>query len=214
MKFGFEKSKWFVVQSGVIAVLLNSVSSAAFAGSHSFINSQRSSIESHVFVSQEVEGSYGQKKTSSLDDVAETHFWSGFGFRNALGIEIMKFIQFSASHTFVNDRNRDNSLERLSGSRVAADLKLEFTSPIGNLEAGSGLTAARLDYQKQLDSASFYGTGMYYSLGLNYFVSSRVSVYGNARLYRDNMIKTGGSSEVENIRSNSTAVGFGVSLWL
>lgn len=192
--------------------------SAAFAGpGHAVINSQRSSENNNVFVSQAVEGEYGHmnKIAAGLSpDQGENRVWQGYGFRNTVGVELLKFTQFSVSHSFVNMRSKASSLENLHGSRLAGEARVVFSSPIGNMEAGGGVTASTMDYTRLLENSDFLGSGYYYTLGLNYFLSQRVSVFGHGKMIRENLVRNGGSSQIENIKTKTNNAGIGFSLWL
>ena len=76
------------------------------------------------------------------------------------------------------------------------------------------MIATRYDYQKDLDTSDFYGSGFYYSIGMNYFMTDRVSAFGVAKMINEHSVKGGGSSETNDIASNMTNLGFGFSLWL
>lgn len=188
-----------------------------FAETHAMIQSMRSSSETNVFVSQCVEGEYGaftKFRSGEKDTAAESRIWRGYGFRNTLGLELMKFTQFSVSHTFVNMRSKADSLENIHGSRFTGELKLVFAAPIGNLEAGGGFLGSRYDYQRQLDNADYLASGYFYSLGVNYFMSSRVSIFSQGKMNRENLVRNAGSAEVSNIKTETSSVGMGFSLWI
>jgi hypothetical protein len=194
----------------------------AVAQSHAYINYTRNSAESHVFVQQSVDGEYGRyTSTGSVtgeDGVArpltQAQYWKGYGIGTTLGLELMKFIQFVGGHTFVNMRTKNDALESLNGSRLHGGLRAVFSAPVANLELGMGLQGSRLDYQKQLENASFYGSGTYYSLGLNYFMSSQVSVYYEAKMAKEHLVESGGSSSMDAIDTNMTLMGLGFRIWL
>jgi len=114
----------------------------------------------------------------------------------------------------LNMRSKGNSLENLRGSRLSAEAKLVFAAPIGNMEAGGGMLASNTTYQRMLDNADFLGSGYYYTLGLNYFFSSRVSFFVNGKSIRENHVRNGGNSSVENIRTETNGFGMGFSFWL
>ena len=211
--------RWVATVGVAVSVAL---APAAAAQTHNYINMMRSSTESHLFVQQSLDGEYGKYTTEG--DVAteggghktfsQTNFWKGYGIGTSIGLEVLKFVQMVAGHTFVNLRYKDDALESLNGSRLTAALRLVFLAPIGNLEAGSGITGARLDYQKQLDNASFYGNGVYYSLGLNYFVNGRVSFYYEAKTQREHLVRNGGNASVDTIDTDATLMGVGFRIWL
>lgn len=191
------------------------VGGTALAESHSYINYQRSSTQSQIFVEQSVEGEYGVYMTNgATEEDSAKQFWKGYGIATEVGVELMKFLQFTASHTFVNMRFKEDALQSLNGSRMNAGLRLSFLSPVGNLEAGGGFQGSRLDYQKQLENASFYGSGVYYSLGVNYFLSSRVSVDVQGRMGREHLDRSSGSSSVRSIDTSTSQMGIGFRIWL
>ena len=199
----------------IVAAVLAPMSAAqsARAESHEYINYMRSSAESHFFVEQSAEAEYGKYASNGAQDGLK-QFWKGYGISTTIGLELMKFVQFEAGHTFVNMRYKEDALESLSGSRLNAGLRFSFLSPIGNLEAGGGLLGARYDYQKQLENASFYGSGVYYSLGVNYFLSSRVSIFGEGKMTHEHLERDGGSSVTSSIDTEATQMGFGFRIWL
>lgn len=202
---------------GVLALATPSL-----AQSHAYYNYTRSSTESKVFFQQAVDGEYGQHTVSgnttnedgSKTPYESTQYWKGYGINTSLGLELMKFIQFTAGHTFVNLRHKDDALESLNGSRVNAGIRAVFLAPVANLELGTGLLGSRLDYQKQLENASFYGSGLYYSLGLNYFMSSRISVYYEAKMDKEHLVRNGGSTGVDAMDTEMTLMGLGIRIWL
>jgi hypothetical protein len=208
---------------GFAAVLLTS--EIALAQSHDYITTFRSGTTSHVYISQSLDGEYGLyslhgKLVPSPTDPTETvvgddtAHWRGVGFRTAIGIELLKFIQFSAGHTFLNLRNQEDGLEQLQGSRLHADCSLVFASPIGNLEAGVGASILRADYRRMLENSSFVGSGTTYSLGTNYFMTSQLSVFAKGRVHQEHLMRNGGSATVRRIDTDTTAVSLGFRIWL
>jgi hypothetical protein len=85
---------------------------------------------------------------------------------------------------------------------------------VANLEAGGGVVGTRYDYQRDLTTSDFYGSGVYYSLGFNYFISERISLFGQAKMIDEHSIRTGGDPNAKTIRSQTTNLGTGFSLWL
>lgn len=200
---------------------LTAQSATAQNVSHSYVNLTRSSIVSHIFVEQSIEGEFGQYSTSGRKDsdegvtnYSDTQDWKGYGIGTQIGIEWLKFVQFSAGHTFVNMRHQEDSLESLSGSRLHAGARLVFLAPLFNLELGTGFQGSRLDYQKQLEHASFHGSGLYQEIGFNYFTSSRISVFCRGKLAQEHLARTGGSSSVKDMDTDTTQLGAGFRIWM
>jgi hypothetical protein len=188
---------------------------------HNYVNTIRSSAVSHIFVSQSVEGEFGEYKTSAGSNTLSlstnstaTSKWRGYNISQTLGIEIFKFIQFNVSHSMMSMRSTASSLERIGGSRFSGGAKFVFLAPLANLEAGGGVIGTRYDYQRQTNTSDFYGTGLYYSLGFNYFVSERVSFFGQAKSIEEHSVRSGGDVDTKTIKSNTTNIGTGFTLWL
>ena len=194
--------------------------SSAYGFSHKYLNQTRSGTKTNVFVSQGVEGEYGKYTLNSKDEAANgasrsgVQNWQGYGLRTAVGVEVMKFIQFSANHTLSNMRTGGGAVQRLSGSKLGGEVRFVFESPLGNLEAGAGALGSRLDYQKAAEFASYYGSGTYYTMGVNYFMTPSVSVFGQAKMFQENLVRTSGPESLGDFRTNTTAVGAGFSLWI
>lgn len=193
---------------------------------HNYVNTMRSGAVSHFYVSQSLDGEYGKfsatsKPGSSADAMASvggiapaSDSWRGFGIGTAFGLEILKFVQFTGGHTFVSLRRNDDGLQTLSGSRLHAGAKFVFTAPLANLELGGGLLGSRMDLVQRLQRGDYYGSGMFYSLGMNYFLSSQVSIFGSVKTLQERLVQTGGDSTYDTIRNNSTTIGTGFSIWL
>ena len=192
--------------------------------SHNLINTTRSSWNNHIFVSESVEGEFGTMheegdatpasgSTAASTGVSEGK-WQGYNTTTTLGLEVMKFIQFNISHSGVNMRSSKTSLEHLSGSRFSGGARFVFLAPIANLEAGGGVIGTRYDYQKDLETSGYYGSGYYYSLGMNYFMSERVSIFGVAKVISEHSVKSGGNADANTLTANTTSIGAGFTLWL
>jgi hypothetical protein len=193
----------------------------------------------YVFVQQSVDGEYGThtntlsptagtpaapaagaaltagtSSSGSGSGTAKPEFWKGYGIGTTIGLEVMKFVQFVAGHNFVVEHSASDSLESLTGSRLNAGMRLVFDAPVANLELGAGILGSSLNYQKSAEAASFYGSGTYYSLGLNYFTSTRVSFYFEAKLNSEHLVRNGGSASIDAIDTSMTLMGLGFRLWL
>lgn len=209
--------------SALVTVAAIATASASFGQnlSHNYVNSYRSSSISHVFVSQSVEGEFGTYEFQNPDSTNLTNSistvnskWRGYNITQTFGLEVMKFIQFNVAHSMMNMRANSSSLDRLGGSRFSAGARLVFLAPVANLEAGGGVIGTRYDYQHRLKTSDYYGSGIYYSLGFNYFLSERVSLFGQAKTIDEHSIRTGGDNETKTISSKTTNIGTGFTLWL
>ncbi|MFW7379400.1 MAG: hypothetical protein ACOH5I_11370 [Oligoflexus sp.] len=193
--------------------------SQALSQTHAWVDQSRSSLQKNVFVSQSIDGEYGrfekhlnQEQPSSDNNVLK-QTWRGYGIQNGVGFELFKFTQFTLSHTLLNLRSKNSSLEHMNGSRISAGLNLVFSAPIGNLEFGAGVNAAQLDYQDVDKTASFVGSGHHYSIGMNYFLSPSVSVFGTGRRSESAYNNNGGDGRVEKIFSYYDSFSLGARVW-
>jgi hypothetical protein len=224
MKLKKFKKKLAVLGSSLaITVSMTSViatTAKAQPVSHNYVNTYRSSDISHLFVSQSIEGEYGEfelttsKNSATGSTGSNTAKWRGYNLTQTFGLEVFKFIQFNLAHSMMNMRSSGSALERLGGSRFSAGTRLVFLAPVANLEAGGGVIGTRYDYQHDLSTSDFYGSGIYYSLGFNYFMNEKVSLFGQAKTIDEHSVRNGGDAETKTISSRTTNLGFGFTLWL
>lgn len=207
---------------GFLLAYLGPLTPSAFAQpgvSHNYVNTYRSSGISHLFVSQSIEGEYGEVELSTSGTgltSAGTRIekWRGYNLTQTFGVELLKFIQLNIGHSMINMRSSSSALERLGGSRFSAGARFVFLAPVANLEAGGGVLGTRYDYQHDLTTSDFYGSGVYYTLGFNYFISEKVSLFGQAKTIDELSMRTNGDPNAKSIRSRTTNLGTGFSLWL
>jgi hypothetical protein len=196
-------------------VLVSSSFAFAQSSAHARIDQSRSSLSKNVFLTTSVEGEYGRVQRTEKDSgVIDNASWRGYGIRNGLGVEAFKFTQFSLSHTLLNLRSQDQGRENLTGSRLAAEFALAFSSPLANLHFGMGMLASNLQYQSLEKSSSYTGTGHYYSVGLNYFFSQSVSVQMTGKRIESNNKRTGGSADYSSLNANTDNLSLGIAVWL
>lgn len=200
-----------------VALLLTGLafSGTALAQSHSMIDKSRSSLYKNVFLTTSVEGEYGKLlKTEKGSDVILDESWRGYGIRNGLGIEMMKFTQFSLSHTLLNMRSSESSRENLQGSRLAGEIALSFSAPITNIQFGIGMTLSNLTYQSPLKSASYAGSGTYYTIGFNHFFTPSISVQAVAKRMEGESRLSAGEAELEKFGTKTDNLSLGIAVWL
>ena len=190
------------------------VSSSLMAQSHSMIDQSRSSLRKNVFITQAVEGEFGTMEMTCKDGDVTSENWKGYGIRNGVGVEVFKFVQLSLSHTLLNLRSNESSLENLNGSRVSAELGFSFSAPLTNIQFGLGALASQMQYQDYEKSSTFVGAGHYYTMGINYFFSSSLSLQITGKKFETNHKASGGSTNLDTITSKTDNLSLGVAIWL
>ncbi len=195
------------------ALLLGGTSSA-FGYSHTYISKYRSSSVTHFYVSQGLEGEYGKYNLTGPNKLNENENWQGYGLVNSVGMEVMSFIHFGLSHNFLDMKAKSDELSTLDGSRFSGDVRLVFQSPVANLQIGGGVLASSMDYQRGIELSEFYGSGVYYNLGMNYYISSKVSIFGVAKQNDENLVRSSGNNGVEQIKAKTTSMGLGFKVWM
>lgn len=196
-----------------LALLLST--NDAFSESHAVIDRNRSSEKANVFLVQSIDGEYGRiKKTykDPLESVNQT--WRGYGIRNGFGIELFKFTQFSVAHTLINLRSKNSSLENMHGSRLSGEVTFAFSAPITNIQFGLGIIASQMEYQNYERSGAFVGTGHYYDMGFNYFMTSMFSLQFIGKHSTIRHTASGGSLELQQMKSSMDCLSLGLSIWI
>lgn len=221
----------FLMVAGVAALGLFGLAGvasaqAASSGNHNFVNTMRSGAVSHMFVAQSLDLEFGNfsgkvDTGNSADAIGglealgpSSDSWRGFGIGTNFGLEVLKFIQFTGGHTYVSLRRNDDGLQTMSGSRFNAGARFVFMAPLANLELGGGILASRMDFVQRLQRAEFYGSGLYYSVGMNYFLTSQVSVFGTVKTIQESFVRGSGDSSFKAIENQTTSIGTGFSIWL
>lgn len=202
-------------QSLFVALALLSVAADAQGQSHAMIDRNRSSWQNNFFLTQNIEGEYGRfTKSDSEQSAPVKQSWHGYGVRNGMGIEVLKFVQFSLSHTMFSLRSKETTLENAQGSRLGAEVSLVFSAPLANIQFSGGLTAADLDYQSLDRSASYAGTGRYLGVGVNYFFNPRLSLQLSAKRADAEFKKNGGNLSVHSLKAKTEQFSLGLAVWL
>ncbi|WP_141736015.1 hypothetical protein [Oligoflexus tunisiensis] len=187
----------------------------ALAQSHALVDRNRSSERANVFIFQSIDGEYGRiQKSFKSQPETVNQTWRGYGIRNGVGVELFKFTQFSLSHTLVNLRSRDSSLENMRGSRLSGEVTFAFSAPITNIQFGLGVIASQMDYQNYEKSGAYVGTGHYFNMGFNYFVSQMFSVQFLGKRSTTRHTASGGSLDLQEMHSNTDSLSFGLAIWI
>ncbi len=197
----------------VIAMLM---SPALFAQDHYDISQNRSLYGKTIFIDQSITGMIGKISKSGNPETIDSNSqdWRGYGIRNGIGLELFRFTQLSLSHTLLNLRSKATSLEHLNGSEIAASISLSFSSPLGNIFFGTSLLGASLAYQNYDKSSSFLGSGYKHYMGLNYFLSSTISIFGKLEKNLTRYTRNTGDSGIDSLDVKFDGFGIGVMIWL
>jgi len=199
------------------------LTSSAWGQTHSYTNQMRSSDIKYFFFQQSVAGEIGIQKMTVLtaedgttlkEPKLQTKGWKGVGIDSTMGMEILRFIQFQVGHTFVNLSGQDDGLATMAGSRIHGGVRAVFTAPVANLEMGAGVLGSRPDYRLQMNTTSLYGSGSYAAFGLSYFVSPRISLFGEGRMIREHRVRSGEAPISSAIYTEISTLGLGFRIWL
>ncbi|MES2744741.1 MAG: hypothetical protein V4655_04900 [Bdellovibrionota bacterium] len=200
----------------LLALVFVTVSGSAVAqSSHSMIDRSRSSYYKNLFLTTSVEGEYGKiSKSEKGSEVLNAESWRGYGIRNGLGIEMMKFTQFSLSHTLLNLRSAKSSAETLTGSRIAGEFALSFSAPLTNIQFGLGMVLSNLQYRSLDKNSAYSGTGHYYTVGLNHFFTPTISLQAVAKRIEGENRLSAGESDLTKFETATDNLSLGIAVWL
>lgn len=215
-----------ILASAILASLVVAV--PARGESHSYINLYRSSVENNVFFSQSVQGEFNRLSSDDAKDSAEvdpasptsedgaTKVFRGYALKTSLGVEMRKFVRFSLSHALVDLKDRDDGLSSLRGSRISGNFGLVFQGPLVNVEVGGGADGGRYDFQKDEIRAGMVSSGYHASLGIEHFVTSRVSIVSQMLMESERLVRDSGADD-DRVPSGclleGRAISFGLYLW-
>jgi len=198
---------------GLAALGMLLAASAAQADSHAYITGNRSSANSYVYFQESLEAEYGHYSLNGSNGKSSSEAWQGSNLSSSLGTEMWKFLQVEAGYGALNLHKANDKLNRMSGTRLHTGLRLNFSAPLFNLELGAGLQASRLDHVNHEESATYYGTGSYVSIGLSYFLMTHLSVYSEIKYTTEHMKNTAGGTAIDTIDAKSTGGGLGFRIW-
>lgn len=203
------------IRNHLAALALILGAQAAHGQTHSLVDRNRSSERTNVFLFQSIDGEYGRfQKTYKSQPDPVTQTWRGYGIRNGVGVELFKFTQFSVAHTLLNMRSRDTSLENMRGSKLSGEVTFAFSAPITNIQFGLGVLASQMDYQDFEKSGAYVGTGHYFNMGFNYFVSPMFSLQFLGKRSTMRHSASGGSLDLQEIHSNTDSLSLGLAIWI
>lgn len=198
------------------AVSLFTATAASQAAAYAYTTHDRvRRPSSAVHISQGLSLEYGKISINPLDATLDqqTDTWQGVHHNTGVSLELMRFLQFGLSHTFVDLKAQNATYATLRGSRVSGDARAVFEAPLFNLELGLGVTASRLSYQRELIAADYYGTGHYRSVGVSHIFNRRLSMYLQGQLLNSRLVPGGGSLSGP-MRTELQSGTIGLRLWL
>ena len=189
----------------LLALALVLVAPVAEAKSHAFYSLYNNNYDNHIILQQSAESESGP--ITSKD--GSTSYWKGYGITTTAGATYRDFVIGTIGYTML-DRRANTDDEHAWGNAVDLGLKLSFSSPIGSLEIGGGATAEHLSTSENEINGTAIGSGVFYSLGLNYLVSYSVSIDGEIKVDNMSYHTDTGSSFLDGAHSNviRPALGF------
>lgn len=140
-----------------------------------------------------------------------TTSYKGLGFRVGLGIELARFVRFSA---YSSSRDLTNStVDSLRSYQLGGETAVSFYGPILNIQFGIGAFASRQLQQKPNDGRTYLGSGFTGSVGFERFISQKASVLLNVRTQQESLRPDDKDSR-DNLLINSTGASLALSLWM
>jgi hypothetical protein len=182
-------------------------SQSGLAFDHQYIMTNRSSITNDVWFSESVGATTG-KISSNVNPVSEV--WRGYSLRSEIGMETMKFIQFS-SGIEISKLTRQDYLDRIEAIKAYTEIKFVFSAPMLNVEVGGGIISGPTRYAI-INATDMNSTGHYYTMGINRYLSSNLSVFtrGNMEIMR--MRRTGGDPNLRTVDGTLTTGSMGIQI--
>ena len=226
----------WITQRFFLSALALVFAETAVAVSHSYVSSMRSSYKSYYFFDHRLVGYQGIGKSErnpasysligsdnpygletlseeNKHDVVNTD-WRGQGLRSTLGIELINFVIFDIGHTYRVLKSHQNSNETLQGSSLHGGMKIFFRAPLVNIEGGIGMMGSQMDARDGLATGTYYGTGTYRNLGLQYFYDSRLSITTSYTEYDERLTVGSGKDSFSNTkRLNLKSIDIGFRIW-
>lgn len=196
----------FIVQ--MIAIVTPSFSTES---AHSFYN-RSLGLYKPIYLNQTIEGAVGEYTSKKQNTSTK---WQGYGVKNAIGMELFRFIQLEMSHSLVNMDGSSKGIEKYSGSKIGGSIKLSFHSPIGNLEIGTGSHVGSYNYQKDLITSQVTGSGHLFSLGINHFFKSNLSISGTISSQNEKISKRKTTlNDNDSLQGTLKLLGVGLNIWI
>jgi hypothetical protein len=137
--------------------------------------------------------------------------YKGLGFRAGLGIELARFVRFSA---YSASRDLTNSTsDSLRSYQLGGETAVSFYGPVLNIQFGIGAFASRQLQQKPNDGRTYLGSGFTGSVGFERFISQKASMILNVRSQQESLRPDDKDSK-DNLLINSTGASLALSLWM
>jgi hypothetical protein len=183
-------------------------SSVAWGFDHQYIMTNRSSITTDTWFSESIGSSVGK---ISSDVNQDPEVWRGFFLRSEIGMETMKFFQFSTG-VEISRITRQDHLDRIEAIKTYSEAKMVFSAPMLNVEVGGGVVLGNARYAI-INATDMNVSGYYYTLGINRYITSNLSFFtrGNAEIVR--MKRTGGDPNLKSAEGTINSGSMGIRIF-
>lgn len=137
--------------------------------------------------------------------------FKGPGIKASLGVELVRFVRFSAYHLYRDQSN--NPSNSLRGSEVGGVIKVSFYGPVINLNLGIGASATRT-VQQNLDGATVYfGQGMTSLFEFERFLAEKLSFTFGFKGQQERLSPEDTSLK-HALKASTVGINLGLTLWL
>jgi hypothetical protein len=198
----------------LFGAVLVSANSYAYDDHASWSSSRGNYYGSYQYIT-ETEGWQSTATLLSKDqfgrETQTTTPYKGLGFRAGLGVELAKFVRFSA---YSASRDLTNSTsDSLRSYQLGGETAVSFYGPVLNIQFGIGLFASRQLQQKPNDGRTYLGSGFTGSVGFERFISQKASMIFSIRSQQESLRPDDKDSK-DKLLINSTGASLALSLWM
>jgi hypothetical protein len=137
--------------------------------------------------------------------------YKGLGFRAGVGVELARFVRFTA---YSSSRDLSNSVvDSLRSYQLGGEGALSFYGPVVNLQFGVGIFGSRQLQQKPNEGKTYIGSGFTGSVGFEKFISQKASVIFSVRGQQESL-RPDSKESSDNLSVSSTGASLALSLWM
>lgn len=173
----------------------------SYSGSYQYITETEAWQSNATLLSTD---SLGNETTTSTP-------YKGLGFRVGLGVELARFVRFTA---YSSSRDLSNSLtDSLRAYQAGGETAVSFYGPVINLQFGLGVFASRQHQQKPNEGRTYLGSGFTGSVGFEKFISQKASVMFTVRGQQETLRPDEKNSR-DTLSVSSTGASLALILWM